>query len=120
MGADRSRRYRMGRKMKHTYNIKMRATLWAALGAVSFAVPVMAIDVPVGVCVDPRGCGVTSSPSPTPSGPSPEEVKHQKERARLKAKEWSSDEALDYFDRKDLGQRHPLLRGGAGSRPRRS
>jgi tetratricopeptide (TPR) repeat protein len=48
------------------------------------------------------GCGPCSgSASPTPSGPSPEEVRQQKERARLKAKEWSSDEALDYFDRKD-------------------
>lgn len=80
----------------------LRTALRASLGAVCFAaVPVVAIEVPAGVCKDPRGCDVTSSPSPTPSGPSPEEVKQQKERARLKAKEWSSDEALDYFDRKD-------------------
>lgn len=57
--------------------------------------------MPDGVCADPRGCDVTSSPSPTPSGPSPEQVKQQKERARLKAKEWSSDEAVDYVNRKD-------------------
>lgn len=48
------------------------------------------------------GCGPCGgAASPTPSGPSPEQLKQQKERARLKAKEWSSDEALDYFDRKD-------------------
>jgi tetratricopeptide (TPR) repeat protein len=36
-----------------------------------------------------------------PSGPSPEQVREQRERQRLKAKAWSTDEALDYFDRKD-------------------
>lgn len=42
-----------------------------------------------------------SAPSPGPSGPSAEEIKQQRERQRLKAKAWSTDEALDYFDRKD-------------------
>jgi len=46
------------------------------------------------------GCGPCTT-APVPTGPSAEEVKQQKERARLKAKAWSSDEALDYFDRKD-------------------
>ena len=69
----------------------------------SYAAPVCAL----GACIDakpsgsggrPSGGGTSSS---VPSGPSPEEVKQQKERARLKAKAWSSDEAMDYFDRKD-------------------
>lgn len=48
------------------------------------------------------GCGPCGGAASTaPSGQSPEQLKQQKERARLKAKEWSSDEALDYFDRKD-------------------
>ncbi len=61
----------------------------------------------LGVCIDAKPSGDGGRPSgggtssPVPSGPSPEEVKQQKERARLKAKAWSSDEALDYFDRKD-------------------
>jgi len=46
------------------------------------------------------GCGPCTT-APAPSGPSAEEVRQQKERARLKAKAWSSDEAMDYFDRKD-------------------
>lgn len=98
-------------KMKHTYNIKLRAVSWAVLGTVCLAsAPAMATDwrqpgsqkeaICQGSCGG--GCGPCSgTTSPTPSGPSPEEVKQQKERARLKAKAWSSDEALDYFDRKD-------------------
>lgn len=90
--------------------VLLRTALWTALGMICFAsTPAWAADghyedgifMPDGVCADPRGCDVTSSPSPTPSGPSPEQVKQQKERARLKAKEWSSDEAVDYVDRKD-------------------
>lgn len=89
----------------------LRTTLWAALGLACFASTLaMATDwrrsgsqkeaICQGGCGG--GCGPCSgTTSPTPSGPSPEEVKQQKERARLKAKAWSSDEALDYFDRKD-------------------
>lgn len=57
------------------------------------------IHIPDGVCVS--GFDDTSSPSTAPSGPSPEQVRQQWERRRLKAREWSSDETLDYFDRKD-------------------
>lgn len=61
----------------------------------------------LGACIDAKPSGNAGRPSggttssPAPSGPSPEEIKQQRERARLKAKAWSSDEALDYFDRKD-------------------
>jgi hypothetical protein len=48
-----------------------------------------------------RGGGGSGTTSSTPSGPSPEELKQQRERTRLKAKAWYSDEAMDYFDRKD-------------------
>ena len=59
------------------------------------------VFMPDGVCADPRGCGDTSSPSSTPSGPTQEQLKQQRERLRLKGKEWSTDEAMDYYDRKD-------------------
>ncbi len=82
-----------------------RAALWAVLGLVGLvSVPALGWvqDPGPGVCVDPRGCDPSSdTPGGVPSGPSPEEVKQQQERARLKAKAWSSDEAMDYFDRKD-------------------
>lgn len=56
---------------------------------------------PNAVCKDPRGCSATPSQSAAPSGPSAEEIRQQKERLRLKAKSWYTDEALEYFDRKD-------------------
>lgn len=52
-----------------------------------------------GPCSGSSSGGATSSS--VPSGPSPELIKQQQDRQRLKAKAWSSDEALDYFDRKD-------------------
>ena len=48
-----------------------------------------------------KGGGGGSYSSPAPSGPSPEELRQQRERTRLKAKTWYSDEAMDYFERKD-------------------
>lgn len=87
--------------------ILLRTAFWAVLGTVCFAsTPAFAgghyedgIYIPDGVCVG--DCSDTSSPSPVPSGPTQEQLRQQRERLRLKAKEWSSDEALDYFDRKD-------------------
>ena len=103
--------------MQHTYNIKMRAALWTMLGVVCFAATLGSSSTwaQSGCFIDKNGtraCPVGPSPgggsgggsggtSSTPSGPSPEQVKQQQERARLKAKAWSSDEALDYVDRKD-------------------
>jgi len=91
----------------------LRTVLWAALGMVCFAATLGTSSTwaqsdcfidkngtracPVG----PEPGGGSGNTSSTPSGPSPEEVRQQRERQRLKAKEWSSDEALDYFDRKD-------------------
>jgi tetratricopeptide (TPR) repeat protein len=100
-------------KMKYLYNIKMRAVSWAALGMVCIAATLGTSSVwaQSGCFIDNNGnraCPVGPDPgggsgntSSMPSGPSPEEVRQQRERQRLKAKEWSSDEALDYFDRKD-------------------
>ncbi len=58
------------------------------------------IYIPDGVCVGDCSDSSSSTPAP-PSGPTQEQLRQQRERLRLKAKEWSSDEALDYFDRKD-------------------
>jgi len=87
--------------------ILLRTVFWTVLGTVCFAsTPALAgghyedgIYIPDGVCVG--DCSDTSSPSPVPSGPTQEQLRQQRERLRLKAKEWSSDEALDYVDRKD-------------------
>lgn len=98
--------------MKHIYNIKMRAVSWAALGMVCFAATLatsstwaqsgcVIINGTSACPVGPEPGGGSGNTSLTPSGPSPEEVRQQQERQRLKAKAWSSDEALDYFDRKD-------------------
>ncbi len=98
--------------MKHTYNIKMRAVSWAALGMVCFAATLgtsstwaqsgcVIINGTRACPVGPEPGGGSGNTSPGPSGPSPEQVKQQQERQRLKAKAWSSDEAMDYFDRKD-------------------
>ena len=87
--------------------VLLRTVFWTVLGTVCIAsTPALAgghyedgIYIPDGVCVG--DCSDTSSPSPVPSGPTQEQLRQQRERLRLKAKEWSSDEALDYFDRKD-------------------
>ena len=99
--------------MKHTYNSKTGATIWAAFGMI-FGAAILCNPsawAQSGCFIDKNGtraCPVGPSPgggsgnaSPVPSGPSPEEIRQQRERLRLKAKAWSTDEALDYFDRKD-------------------
>lgn len=95
--------------MKYLHHISIQIALWAALGIICFAsAPAMAQGGKDMGCsptlASPCSGGSTGgsgNTSPGPSGPSPEQVKQQQERARLKAKAWSSDEALDYFDRKD-------------------
>ena len=99
--------------MKHTYHISTRTALWAALGMICFTAALVTSSTwaQSGCFIDKNGnraCpvgpdpgGSSGSTSPGPSGPSAEEVRQQRERLRLKAKAWSSDEALDYFDRKD-------------------
>lgn len=46
-----------------------------------------------------KGGGSTTSTAPT--GPSPEQIRRDRERQRLRAKTWYSEEAMDYVDRKD-------------------
>ena len=99
--------------MKYIYNIKMRAVAWTALAMVCIAATLGTSSVLAqsGCVIDKNGTracpvgpnsgGGSGSTSSVPSGPSPQELRQQRERQRLKAKEWSSDEALDYFDRKD-------------------
>ena len=99
--------------MKHTYHISTRTALWAALGMICFTATLVTSSTwaQSGCFIDKNGnraCpvgpapgGSSGSTSPVPSGPSAEELRQQRERQRLKAKAWSSDEALDYFDRKD-------------------
>ena len=99
--------------MKHTYHISTRTALWAALGMICFTATLVTSSTwaQSGCFIDKNGnraCpvgpdpgGSSGSTSPGPSGPSAAEVRQQRERLRLKAKAWSSDEAMDYFDRKD-------------------
>ena len=115
--------------MKYTYNIKIRMALWAALGMVCAAATMgtsstwaqsgCVIIKGIRACpVGPEPYGGSGNTSPGPSGPSPEEVRQQRERLRLKAKAWSSDEALDYFDRKDWDNAiRSFEEGGAAVRP---
>ena len=58
---------------------------------------------PVGVCVDPRGCGVAPTPQSNtrPQQPSANEQRRQTELRRQRDIEWSSEEAADYAKRGD-------------------
>ena len=61
------------------------------------------IPTPVGVCKDPRGCEVTSTPQSNtgPQQPSPEDQRRKAELQRQRDIEWSSEEAADYAKRGD-------------------
>lgn len=48
-----------------------------------------------------RGGGGSGTTSTAPTGPSPEQIRQDRERQRLRAKTWYSEEAMDYVDRKD-------------------
>ena len=58
--------------MRLTGSIGMCPLLWAML-AIACCASAAAQDDPVGVCVDPRGCGPepTPAPSPTQNNPTP-------------------------------------------------
>lgn len=94
----------MGAAMKHdrfTTTLCI-AVLCAALAG-SPTSSAQNIATPQGKCVDARGCGnsPSSGGSATPSGPTQQEVRQQQMLQRMKAKEWSTDEALDYVKRGD-------------------
>jgi tetratricopeptide (TPR) repeat protein len=48
-----------------------------------------------------RGGGGSGTTSTAPTGPSPEQLRQDRARQRLRAQAWYTDEAMDYFDRKD-------------------